>query len=422
MKLAIIGAGSTYTPEVIDGIANNKTIPVSEIYLMDPDIRRLYILADFSLRLIKKAEAKIRIVTTEDLSEAVTDADFIISQIRVGGQAARQKDTELGLSHHLIGQETVGCGGFACALRHIPASLEIAREIEKRSPSATLINFTNPAGMVTEALCRESRIRTIGICNVYWVMVEDIAAYYKVPFEDVNLDYFGLNHLSWATKISIGGGDKTADVLKHARDIHPERYNFPPHLLEAIGALPSPYLRYYYLTPDILEELEKADKSRAQEVMEIETTLLSRYQEPGLNEKPPELMKRGGLHYGKVAVSVIKSLLGGHAQVGLAQVGHPSTHREVLNLPNKGVFPWLSPDAVIEFPWNVSANGIVPVEPPDVPAAMKALMIQVKTYERLTIEAAVTGNKKAAYQALLVNPLVNSASKAKPILDEILDI
>lgn len=408
MKLAIVGGGSTYTPELMDGLAREaKSIAFREIWLMDPNPERLRILTEFSTRLLSHAGVSAALVSSDDLSAALSRADFVISQIRVGGQAARQQDTELGIRNDLIGQETVGCGGFACAMRHIPASMKIAREMERLCPKATLINFTNPAGMVTEALTRASKIKTVGICNVFWVMRRDIADYFKVPFESVELEYFGLNHLSWATKITIDGTDRTADVLKHAGEIHEERYRFPNDLLEALGALPSPYLRYYYLTPELLREIKESTTSRAEVVMEIESALLKRYQDPKLSEKPPELMKRGGIHYGQVALSAIKAL----------NAKEPS--RQVLNLPNGKVFSWLPEQAVIEFAWNVSRSGITPGEIPQVPAAMKSLMIQVKTYEELTIEAALTGNRKAAYQALLVNPLVGSASKAKAILGEL---
>jgi len=411
VKLAIVGGGSTYTPELIDGLAREKALlPMAEIWLLDPDAKRLEILAEFSRRLLSAHGASTRVFTTSALSEAIHQADFVISQIRVGGQAARQKDTELGLRYNLVGQETTGCGGFACALRHIPASVEIARAMEKHAPKATLINFTNPAGIVTEALHRASPIKTIGICNVPWVMRRDIADYYKVPFESVELEYFGLNHLSWATKIKIRDEDKTGDVLRHASDIHAERYRFPQELIQSIEALPSPYLRYYYLTPDVIEELKQAQKTRAQEVMEIEGELLCQYSNPKLVEKPPQLMKRGGIYYGEVAVSAMKAMVG------------KTQSRQIVNLPNGKVFDWLPKEAVIEFPWKISQSGFVPDKTPVVSPSMKALMIEVKTYEELTIEAALKGDRKAAYLALLVNPLVGSASKAKKVLDEILEI
>lgn len=411
VKLAVLGGGSTYTPELIDGIAREKeSLRFDEVWLQDPDADRLQILTEFSQRLFAARKCNATLVSTGDLSAALAKADFVISQIRVGGQAARQKDTELGLRHDLVGQETTGCGGFACALRHIPPSVAIAHEMEKLCPDALLINFTNPAGMVTEALLKHSKVRAIGICNVPWVMVRDIAGYYQVPFESVELEYFGLNHLSWATKIKIQGEDRTQDVLNHCTAIHPERYAFPPDLIQAIGALPSPYLRYYYLTPDIIRQMKRSEKTRAQEVMEIESFLLHRYQDPKLHENPPELMKRGGIYYGEVAVNAMIALAGQTPKL------------QILNLSNQHVFPWLPQNAVIEFPWMVSKDKVSAGSTPDVPEAMKSLMIQVKTYEELTIQAAMTGDRKSAYQALLVNPLVGSASKAKPVLEELLRI
>lgn len=411
MKLAIIGGGSTYTPELVDGIARRKGfLPFREIWLHDLDSRRLDILAAFSRRQLEVLGSSARVQATRELGPALEGADFVVSQIRVGGQAARQTDTELGLKHGLIGQETTGCGGFACALRHIPASIHIAREMEKRCPHAVLLNFTNPAGIVTQALLQATKIRTVGICNVPWVMAKDVADYYHVSLESVELEYFGLNHLSWATRIRVEGADKTREILARCREVHPERYDFSPDLIEAVGALPSPYLQYYYRAPEVLEKLQKAAKSRAQEVMEIESHLLERYSEPDLCEKPPELMKRGGIYYGEVAASAMKALAGSLPE------------RHILNLPNGKVFPWLPEETVIEFPWKVSRGRVVPEPAPQVPDHLRTLMMQVKTYEVLTIRAALQGDKKSSYLALLVNPLVGSASKAEAMLEELLRV
>jgi 6-phospho-beta-glucosidase len=409
MKLTIVGAGSTYTPELIDGIGRRKELlSFSNIDFFDPDEKRLEILAGFARRQLSAFKMPVEVRTTTRLEEALEGADFVVSQIRVGGQKARQKDTELGLSHGVIGQETVGCGGFACALRHIPASLEIARTMEKLCPDAVLLNFTNPAGMVTQALTLHSKVKTIGICNVPWVMQKDIAHFFQVPFESVELEYFGLNHLSWVSKVKIDGKDKTADLLQNYRKLHENRYDFPEELIEALHVLPSPYLRYYYLADEVLKELKKAPKTRAQEVMDIEASLLRQYADPSLTEKPPDLMKRGGIYYGELASAAMAALV------------QNKPVRLILNLPNEDVFPWLPKEAIIEHPWYISMQGHSSAQDADVPQSIRSLMIQVKTYEGLAIEAALTGSWKLAYQALLVNPLVGTAGKAKAILEALM--
>lgn len=408
MKLAIVGAGSTYTPELTDGIARRPALlRFTEIWLYDTDISRLQVLTEFSKRQLNALKHSAKIFQARSLPEALDGADFVVSQIRVGGQAARQRDTELGLKHNLVGQETVGCGGFACALRHIPASIEIAKTMGKCCPEATLINFTNPAGIVTQALRRASEIQVVGICNVPYVMAKDIAAHQAVSVESVELDYFGLNHLSWAAKIKIAGVDRTKEILQHYSELNAERYNFPADLIQALEALPSPYLRYYYLTHEVLTELKQAHRTRAQEVMELESLALRQLADPMCCDRPAELMKRGGIYYGEVAASVMEAL------------SSEKPLRRIVNLPNGTVFPWLSPEAVIEYPWQLSRDRHVPDPPVAVPPAMKSLIIQIKTYETLTIEAAITGSRRAAFLALLVNPLVDSASKARSILDEI---
>lgn len=408
MKLAIIGAGSTYTPELIDGLAGQKgLLSFHEIFLFDTDVSRLEVLTEFSKRQLKALGSETKIVQTQSMPKALEGADFVISQIRVGGQAARERDAELGLKHNLVGQETVGCGGFACALRHIPVSVDLAKAMETYCPNAILINFTNPAGMVTQALLQAGKIRAVGICNVPYVMAKDIADHYNVRYEAVQLDYFGLNHLSWAVKVRVKGEDCTKEVLQHYSELNAERYNFPADLIQSLEALPSPYLRYYYLTPEVLSELKQARKSRAQEVMEIEETLLRKYADPKFHDKPPELMKRGGIYYGQVAVSAMKALVSEQPE------------RVIVNLPNGKTFSWLPPEAVIEYPWRLSRKRCAPEPSLQVPPIMQSLMIQVKTYETLTIEAALTGSRKAAYLALLANPLVGSASEARAIVDHV---
>ena len=415
MKIAVIGGGSTYTPELIDGFIKYKNeLPLAELALVDIDRSRLNIIAAFARRMLKEAGLSIKILATTNRLEGLSGADFVITQIRVGGNQARHRDTLIALKHGIIGQETTGAAGFAKGMRTIPVMLEICKDISQVAPNAWLINFTNPSGMITEAIYHYGYKRVIGLCNWPECLKQDLAAAFEVDTEQIFLDYFGLNHLSWVRKVYLGSRDVTAEALSHWRVMNLPK-NIPSvkegmELLVASGYIPNPYLRYYYLTENILKQQQQKIKTRAQEVMEIEKKLIRLYQDVNLKEKPPELEERGGAFYSTAAVKLICDLVNDARRV------------HIINIPMKRELPGYKPYNVIETPALVGGPGVFPlvVELPD--ATIETLIRQIKTYEELTIEAALQGDYDIALQALTVNPLVREITIAKKVLDHFLEV
>ncbi|MEY3697109.1 MAG: hypothetical protein RJA41_759, partial [Actinomycetota bacterium] len=301
MKLAVIGGGSTYTPELIDGVLLRRDrLPITTISLCDINPERLKIVSDFARRMVAASGGGIEIETTESQSVAVKDARFVVSQFRIGQQAARHRDEMLGREFNLVGQETVGVGGFAKGLRTIPVALKLADEILQHAPGAQLLNFTNPAGMITEALLSQRpELNTIGLCNVPWNIKNEISQTLDKPFKSLELDYVGLNHLSWVRGLKFEGQDLSRDAIRGFRGLTGKQAPgdedpiWQPESIDAIDAIPNYYLLYYYETQQWLS-YQKKHNTRASEVMEIEAELFKKYQDPELKHKPEELMKRGG--------------------------------------------------------------------------------------------------------------------------------
>lgn len=413
MKVAVIGAGSTYTPELIQGfLAHRDSFPVDELALMDIDDRRLGIVGGFSERLLAAAGHPVRVTKTLDRQEAIRGANFVITQIRVGGQKARHEDTLLALRYRTIGQETTGVAGFAKAMRTIPAILDIARDMEELAPEAWLINFTNPSGLITEAVTRHSTVRVIGLCNGPYGTINAIAASLGVPREKVWVDYVGLNHLSWIRRVMVDGRDVTARVVKEIANRYkaanvPEA-EFSSDFVEALGMIPSSYLRYYYLRDEMVPTLAAQPKTRAQVVMEVEEKLLELYQDPSRTAVPEELSKRGGAYYSTVAVALMDAIINDRRDI------------HIVNIQNRGALPELSPESVVEVPAVVGKAGAWPVvtggrlEP-----AIRGLIHAVKAYEELTIDAAVQRSRRLAILAVAAHPLVGSVNKAVSLVSEL---
>ena len=407
MKIVVIGGGSTYTPELIDGfISRGRVLPVHEIWLVDPNEERLKIVGAFAQRMVRHAGAAFRVELTGDRRRALAGADFVITQLRVGGQAARHGDEMLGRRHRLIGQETTGVGGFAKALRTVPVMLDIARDIRELAPQATLVNFTNPAGIVTEALVRHGGVPVVGLCNNAINAQRNIATMFHVAPEQVQIEQVGLNHLNWIRRITIGGDDATEAVLKSyiERLRHDEgRVHFPPALVSALHAIPSSYLEYFYLESQIVERQASGVPTRAEVVMDVERRLLERYNDPHLCEKPPELMERGGAYYSEAAAALIESLWSGDDAV------------HVVNTRNAGAIPNLPDDVVVEIPCRIGVGGAEPLPVAPLEPALHGLTAAVKDYELLTIQAATTGDEQAALLALLANPLGPDAASVEEV-------
>ncbi|MGE5571635.1 MAG: 6-phospho-beta-glucosidase [Bacteroidota bacterium] len=422
IKLAVIGGGSSYTPELVDGVIRRADeLPVKHIALVDiPEGGdKLDIIAGLARRMIRRAGLDIEVTAGFDRESAISGADFVVTQFRVGGLAARAQDERIPLKYDIIGQETTGPGGFAKALRTIPVALDIARDVERLAPDAWLINFTNPSGIVTEAVTRHTGARCVGLCNVPMSMQRMIAAGLGADPRDVKVEFVGLNHLSWARGVTVNGTDVTRAVLSHdlvKREFEHAggggRGSDAPGLLDALGMIPSYYLRYYYFHDALVEEekrqVQEGRGTRADQVMAIEKDLFKRYADPDLSEKPAELSQRGGAWYSEAALACVSAILNDSDEV------------HVLNVPSRGAVPDLPDDAVVETNCLVNGTGARPVAQGPLPDSIRGLVQHVKAYERLTVEAAVKGDAGVAYQALLAHPLVPGAAIARSLLEDIL--
>ncbi|MCS7239946.1 MAG: 6-phospho-beta-glucosidase [Candidatus Bipolaricaulota bacterium] len=403
LKICVIGGGSVYTPELIAGfIAKREELPVEEIVLMDIDVERLNIVGGLAARMVRASGAEISIELTTDRQEAIADADYVVTQIRVGGMAARALDEKLPLAFGVVGQETVGPGGFAKALRTIPVMLDIARDIERLAPHALLLNFTNPAGIVTEALLKHTKVNAIGLCNVPIGMKNMIASWLGKDSAQLTLDYVGLNHLSWVRGVSASGQDLSAQALAAAvAEAKAGRFPFSPELVETLGLIPSYYLRYYYHHDEALAEAKKSEKTRAEIVQEIDAELLKLYADPKVAERPDLLNRRGGAYYSVAAVALISAVHNDKGEV------------HIVNVRNNGAIPDLPDEAVVEIPAVVKRGGVQPLRGNPLPPSVRGLVQAVKAHEELTVKAAVEGDERSALQALLVHPLVSSFSQAR---------
>lgn len=413
LSVGVIGGGSTYTPELIEGfIKRREGLPVSRITLMDIDQERLDIVGGLARRMVKRAGVEIEVALTTERRAALEGADFVVTQIRVGGLKGRARDEEIPLEFNLIGQETTGPGGFAMALRTIPVMLHLAHEMEALSPDGWLVNFTNPSGLITEALNRHSQVRAIGLCNAPITLRNRIATLFGAEGEHIWLDYFGLNHLSWVRTVYLDGRDITGEVL--AKIIGGEAADLPGYvfnkgLLQALQMIPNGYLQYYYYTDRVLAKMQAAEKSRAEVVMGIERELLELYQDPNLKDKPKVLEQRGGAWYSEAAVALISAIANDKNEV------------HIVNVPNRGALKGLPDEAVVEVPALVNRSGAHPLVIGEMPPAVRGLVQVVKVYEELTIQAAVTGSRKDALLALVNHPLVPTADVAEKLLDRILE-
>ncbi|MGE5459414.1 MAG: 6-phospho-beta-glucosidase [Solirubrobacterales bacterium] len=408
MKVAVVGAGSTYTPELVEGFARRaERFPMDELVLLDIDPERLEIVGALAERMLRKVDWSGRLVRTGDRDEALEGADFVIVQLRVGGQQARYLDETIPLRFGCIGQETTGPGGFAKALRTVPVVLELAElTAERGNPGAWFVDFTNPTGLVTQALL-DAGHRALGLCNVAIGFQRGFARRFEVEPERVELEHVGLNHLSWERAVRVDGVDRLPEILDGLGEEDDE--GFPAELVRALGALPSYYLRYYYFTEQILEHERSGAKTRAEEVMEIEAGLLELYKDPALDEKPKLLEERGGAFYSEAAAQLVASL---HAGTGDVQV---------VNVRNDGAIPNLAADDVVEIPARIDREGAHPLPLAPLPPEMLGLVQHAKAYERLAIAAAVTGDRTTALKALLTNPIGPGADRAQALLDALLE-
>ena len=419
MKIAVIGGGSTYTPELVNGFLDRiKSLPLTELWLMDIDSERLEIVGGFARRMVAAKGNPFKVVLTTDQRQAVAGASYVTTQIRVGHMPARVADEYLGRRHGLIGQETTGIGGMAKAMRTIPVLLNLAKDMQELAPDAMLVNFTNPSGLVTEALQRYAPdVPSVGVCNAPIGMKMQIVKELEassgkhIPLEQADLNTLGLNHLSWHRGFTVEGEDVWPQVLSAyitslKEETEPE---WDARTIESLGMIPNYYLQYFYHTGHKLDEQGKWPPSRGEEVIEIEKRLLAQYADPNLKKPPADLMLRGGAYYSTVATQ----LLNAHYN----DLGE--TH--VVNIRHNGAVPGWPADWVLEMPARVDRKGIHPLPAEPLPPACFGLLAHVKAYELLTVEAAVHGDRQAAYQALLAHPLGPQAGQVQAVLDDMLE-
>jgi len=410
LKLTVIGGGSTYTPELIDGvISRHHRLPITHIHLVDIDPVKLKIIAQFAKRMIKAAKVDIEIEFGTDLRVGVRGAQFVVSQFRVGTQAARHRDELLGRKYKLVGQETVGVGGFAKALRTIPVALNVARTIVEVAPNAILLNFTNPAGLITQSLIQEvPELTTIGLCNVPWNTRIEIAQALGVQSTAITFDYVGLNHLSWIRGVRVNGADCSAAALKAFRGLTIEKGKpgdspaWTQSSIDLLQAIPNYYLSYYY-SEKAWVDYQANNPTRASEVMKIEEILIEKFKDESLVTKPEELMQRGGAYYSDSAAELMADI---HNDAGAIHI---------VNTLNDGAVPNFPNSAVMEIPAVITAKGAQSIKTSEMRSDIDSLVRTVKDFELLTIDAAINGDEDSALRALITNPIGPDISDAREL-------
>ena len=410
MKVAVIGGGSTYTPELVSGLSRERDrVDVRELVLHDIDPERREVVGGMAARMLDRQGFDGRLTVTEDLDRAVDGADFVLIQIRVGGQEARLSDETLPLACGCIGQETTGAGGFGKALRTVPVVLEIAERVRERAAAGVwIVDFTNPVGIVTRALL-DAGHRAVGLCNVAINFQRDSARLLGVEPERVIVDQVGLNHLTWVRRVWVDGSDVLPELIADHGESFAEPLGFPPRLVEELGAVPSYYLRYFYTHDAILAEQLAGDAvPRAQTVADIERELLGLYRNPTLDEKPPLLERRGGAYYSEAATGLVSSLASGDGLV------------HVVDIRNDGTLEGLADDDVVEVPARVDGHGTHPMPQTPLAPELLGLVQHVAAYERLAVAAALTRDPAVARKALLAHPLIGQIELVDELVERLL--
>ncbi|MEC1120281.1 6-phospho-beta-glucosidase [Bacillus safensis] len=423
LKVVTIGGGSSYTPELVEGfIKRYDEFPISELWLVDIEAgkEKLEIVGNLAKRMVKKAGLPIEVHLTLDRRKALVDADFVTTQFRVGLLEARMKDERIPLKYDVIGQETNGPGGLFKGLRTIPVILDIVKDIEELCPNAWLVNFTNPAGMVTEAVLRYSNHRkVVGLCNVPIGIRMGIAKGLGVDASRVEVSFAGLNHMVFGLNVFLDGKSIMDQVIEDMADPNSsmsmnniQAIPWDADFLKGLGVIPCPYHRYYYKTSDMLAEEKKAaanEGTRAEVVRALENDLFELYKDPDLDIKPPQLEKRGGAYYSDAACNLIASIYNDKHDI------------QPVNTINNGAISDIPNDSAIELNCVITKDGPKPIAVGEMPVAVKGLISQIKSFERVAAEAAVTGDYNTALVAMTINPLVPSDAIAKSILDEMLE-
>ena len=411
IKIAIIGSGSTYTPELIEGLINRKdSLPLDELYLMDIDDRKRTIVGGLGQRMIAAVGMNTKVVLTDNLDEALKGASFVLAQIRVGKLPARILDEKIPVKYGMIGQETNGIGGFFKGMRTIPEILKITKKMEEHCPDAWLINFSNPSGMIAEAVLNNSPIKMMGLCNVPINSVDSVKKQLNLP-KEAYVEYLGLNHLAWITKVEHEGKDFLQEAmeagLNSATMKNIPTLGFSKEEIKTVGAIPTCYLEYYYHRDDKLKHCLENEKCRGETCLEIEENLLEIYSNAELHVKPELLSKRGGSRYSEAAINLVDAIYNDKQEV------------HVVNILNKGAIPFMDDNDAVEVNAIIGKNGATPIMTNYQNKHIEELMKTIKAYEKHAVKAALTGNVDEALQALMINPLVFDAHKARNCFNEL---
>jgi 6-phospho-beta-glucosidase len=417
VKITVIGGASSYTPELFaDLIDFHDQLDVAQVTLMDPNEEKLSLIREVCSRVVGGSTIRTEIKATSDLSDAVKDSDFVILQVRVGGTQARIRDETIPMELGMVGNETTGAGGFVCALRTVPVVLEIAREIERLAPHAWVLNLSNPAGIVTEALLKHSGLRAVGFCNIPINTTYELARVLDVPPEKVRLDSFGLNHLSWTRAAYVDGQEMLQPLISATTERDSVLYRhglvedmLGPEWLRTLGMIPSWYLRYYYYTEQVLEDDLRLGETDGSKDVQAERKLRSLYLKEGFGDAARHILtSKGGAQYYLPVLQVISS------------IEHDSGEIVVVDVRNEGALPDLPPNVCVEVPARIRRAGIEPLPAGNMLLSVRGLVQSVKAYEELTVEAATTGRHEAALAALATHPLVGSIPKARAFWERVL--
>jgi 6-phospho-beta-glucosidase len=418
LKLTVIGAGSSYTPELFADLATEaERLDVEQVLLMDANAERAAFVAEVSKKLVKDSGQNIRVTGTADLEEAVREADFIMLQIRVGGLAARVRDEKLPMELGMVGNETTGAGGFVCALRTITAVLDIAGAIDRFAPDAWVFNLSNPAGIVTETLLKHTTLKVMGFCNIPINTTYALADVLDVSPAKVQLDCFGLNHLSWVRRVFVDGEERLQPLIAETCDADSILYRrglvddfMEPDFLRALAMIPSWYVRYFYFPEQTLAEDRRAGQSKGEEDIQREARLREIYSTAGYDDEARYILSsKGGAQYYLPVLQAIHAIVNNSGDVVVADVR------------NGTALPDLPPHVCVEVPARIYRDRTEPLPVGAMPLSVRGLVQTVKAYEELTIQAALTGSKEIAIEALMANPLVGSFGKANRFFSQVLE-
>ena len=418
IKIAVIGAASSYTPELFSNLIDFRgQLDVEQVTLMDPNLEKVTLIAEVSRRLLEGSDMRIQIVTTQERKEAIAGADFIILQIRVGGLAARIRDERLPMEFGLVGNETTGAGGFACALRTIPVAVDIGRDIEQISPQAWLMNLSNPAGIVTEAILKHTRVHTIGFCNIPINTQYDLGKVLHVPPSRIRLDSIGLNHLSWVRGAYVDEQEMLQPLIEKTRSRRSVLYReglvdelIDPEWLQSLRMIPGWYLRYFYYPEQVLEEDRRRVRSYGEEDLLAEEKLMQIFSTTGYNQEARQILaSKGGAQYYLPVLHVIDSMIYDRGEL------------VIVDVRNGSALPDLPPEGCVEIPARISNQAVEPIPLGPLPLCVRGLVQSVKAYEELTIQAAMNLDRGAAMAALMVHPLVGTYPKTREFLNRALE-